>query len=136
MLSKHSSLQMYLTAISKAAAPRLELDMNTDLKHYLFREHFQLSRPDRSSKEQNKSQNRKRLLESNRQKGENNLHLTLSMWFHTASFLLNARSASLLQLPLLLHFGNAQSGSRALVTQLYNLEQWARFCIWQTYLLH
>jgi len=48
MLSKHNSVKMYLTVILKAAATRLELDLNMDLKYYLFSEHFQFSRPERS----------------------------------------------------------------------------------------
>ena len=43
-----------MTVILKAAVTRLELDMNTDLKHNIFSEHFKFSRPERSKEQKNR----------------------------------------------------------------------------------
>lgn len=92
---------MCLRAILKAAATRLGLDMNMDLKCYLFSENFQFSRPERRRKEQHKNQGGKRL-QSKREKGESNLYVdTQRVASYSTMFLFNTSSISLLQLPLL-----------------------------------
>lgn len=140
MLSKHSSLKMCLRAILKAAASRLELDMNMDLKCYLFSENFQFSRPGRRRKEQKSRQKEttKPARKKKKEKEKATYIWTLSVWLPTAShsYLIPVALVCCNYLCCHLHFSNSQSGSRSLATRHCILEQWAKFGIWQTYLLH